>query len=137
RPSELLVVATFSLGNERYALETRYIREIARFTDYAPVAGAADFLVGITSLHGEILAVVDLRRFFGVPARGLTDLSRIVVLGAEHGELGLLADQAHEIAVLRLDELLPPLDVLPGGGRQYVRGVTRQAVVALDGALLL
>lgn len=134
---ELLEVAVFSLANERYAIETRLVREIVRFVDFTPVPGAADFLVGVTNLRGEILAVVDLRRFFDLPVRGLTDHSRVIVLGRPSTALGVLADQAHEVAVLPASEVLEPATAATHIGRQYVRGVTKDALVVLDANALL
>ncbi len=137
RAGELLVLATFALSGERYGIETRFVREIARFTDFTPVPGAGDFLVGVTNLRGEILAVVDLRKFFGLAGRGVTDLSRMLVLGEHSNEFGILGDQVHEIAALRADEVLEA--PAPGfrAGDHHVRGVTKDALIVIDGARLL
>jgi purine-binding chemotaxis protein CheW len=136
-PGEMLELVTFALANERYGIETGFVREIARFLDFTPVPGAGDFLVGVTNLRGEILAVINLRKFFGVSERGLTDLSRLVVLGHNRNEFGILADQVHDIAAVRDDEVLEPLASAPSVGRQYVRGVTKDALIVLAGARLL
>jgi purine-binding chemotaxis protein CheW len=143
-PGELLELVVFSLARERYALETRVVREIVRFSDFTPVPGAPDFLVGVTNLRGAILAVFDLRRFFDLPPKGLTDQSRVLVLGLGSGEgqdrrndLGVLADETHEVLGLRADEVLEPAATAPSIGRAYVRGVSRDAVVVLDGEKLL
>jgi len=133
----VLVLATFALASERYGIEVRFVREIARLLDYTPVPGVGDFVVGVTNLRGEILAVVNLRRFFGLSERGVTDLSRIVVLGDTRNELGILADQVHDIAALRDDEVLEPLASPSSAGRHHVRGVTKDALIVLDGAELL
>jgi purine-binding chemotaxis protein CheW len=137
RPGELLDLVVFVLARERYALETRVLREIVRFADFTPVPGAADFLVGVTNLRGEILPVIDLRRFFGLPDRGLTDQSRVLVLGLERRELGVLADEAHDMIRVRADAIFAPRATAPSGGRPYIRGFTDDAVVVLDGEKLL
>ncbi len=134
---EVLEVATFILANERYALETRHIREVVRFSEFTPVPGAPDFLVGLLNLRGEVLAVFDLRKFFGVPYKGVSDLSRVIVLGGERAELGVLADGAHEVMTLRIDEVFEPPGSVAGIGREYLRGVTKDALIVLDGAALL
>ena len=67
--SQILEIATFALANENYGVETRYVREVVRLSDYTPLPGAPAFLVGVLNLRGEILALIDLRTFFGVPAR--------------------------------------------------------------------
>jgi purine-binding chemotaxis protein CheW len=129
------VVATFRLAGERYAVEVRFVREIGRLVDLTPIPGAPEHLFGLTNLRGEILAVFDLRRFFGLSRGGLTDLSRIIVLGEERNELGLLADEAHEVVPLREEEILDPPSA--GTSRELVRGVTKDALILLDGAAVL
>jgi purine-binding chemotaxis protein CheW len=137
RADRVLTVVTFGLANERYAIETRHVREVARFTDFTPLPGAPDFLVGVLNLRGEVLAVVDLRKFFGVARQGVTDLARVLVLGGEHAAFGVLADEAHEVTALRTDEVLEPPGSVAGVGREYLRGVTADALIVLDGEVLL
>jgi len=136
-PGGVIEVATFLLGSERYAIEAKYVREVVRLEDFTAVPGAPEFLLGVTNLRGEILAVVDLRKFFGVPAKGLTDLSRLIVLGGQRAEFGILADQAEALLTLRAPEVLEPPESVAGIGREYLRGVTREALIVLDGARLL
>jgi purine-binding chemotaxis protein CheW len=135
--AEVLEVVTFGLANERYAVETRHVREVVRFADFTPVPGAPDFLVGLINLRGEVLAVFDLRRSFGVAASAPTDLARVIVLGNERAECGVLADAVHEVTVLRIDEVHEPPGSVAGAGRDYLRGVTAGALIVLDGAALL
>ena len=137
-PSEILEVASFTLAGESYAIETRYITRVVRLTDFTPVPGTPDFLGGVLNLRGEILALVDLRAYFGIPSMGLTDLSRIIVLGLERNEFGIMADQVDEVSTLRVDEVLDTPATLPGGGgRALLLGVTADARIVLDGAALL
>jgi purine-binding chemotaxis protein CheW len=133
----ILEIIAFALGNEQYALETRYVREVVRLTDCTPLPGAPPFLLGVLNLRGDILAVMDLRSFFGIAEQAPTDLSRVLVLGAERAELGLLADAAYEVRSLRADEVLEPPGSVAGIGREYLRGVTKEALIILDGTVLL
>ncbi|MEW5703567.1 MAG: chemotaxis protein CheW [Pseudomonadota bacterium] len=130
-------VVLFGLGKECYAIEARFVREVVRFSDYAPVPGTPEFIVGVTNLRGVSLAVVDLRRFFNVPQKGVTDLSRIIVLGTTQVEFGILADEAHGQIELTVNDILPVPDEVSGIGRAYLRGVTGEALIILDGAALL
>jgi purine-binding chemotaxis protein CheW len=137
RAAEVLQLAVFTLANERYGIETRFVREVVRLTDYTPVPGAPEFLVGVINLRGEILAVIDLRKFLGVAPRGVTDLSRVVVLGGERAEFGVLADTADEVLALRTDEVHEPPGTVTGIGREYLHGITAAALIVLDGSVLL
>jgi purine-binding chemotaxis protein CheW len=137
RQTEILEVVCFALANERYAVETRYVREVKELSDYTAIPGAPPFLLGVINLRGEILAVIDLRKFFTVVERGVTDQSRVVVLGSERAEFGVLADATHEVVTLRTEEVHEPPGSVAGIGREYLRGVSKDALIVLDGAVLL
>jgi purine-binding chemotaxis protein CheW len=134
---EVLEVATFTLADERYGLETAHVREVVRLTDYTPVPGAPGFLAGVVNLRGDILAVFDLRPFLGVAGGGVTGLSRAIVLGGARAEFGVLADAVHEVTAVPAGELHEPPASATGAGWQYLRGVTPDALIVLDGAALL
>jgi len=93
RGEEVLELVGFVLGGERYGIESRFVCEVARLSRLTPVPGTPAFVLGITNLRGEILALFDLRHLLGVTADGITDLGRIVVLGVHRREFGLLADK--------------------------------------------
>jgi purine-binding chemotaxis protein CheW len=135
--AEMVEFVTFVLANERYGIETRYVREAVRFVDVTPVPGAPDFLRGVANLRGDILAVIDLRKLFNLPQPGVTDRASILILGGEHAEFGIVVDAAQEVLTLPTEEILPAPDVVAGIARAYLRGVTRDALIVLNGAVLL
>jgi purine-binding chemotaxis protein CheW len=135
--SEVVPVVTFTLAGERYAVEARCVREVTRVGERTPVPGAPDFLVGVVNLRGEILAVFDLRKFFGLAPGAVTEQSRILVLGGDRAEFGVLADEAHEVGTLRTADVLEPPASVAGVSREYLRGVTAEALAVLDGDVLL
>jgi purine-binding chemotaxis protein CheW len=137
RGADVLEVITFSLAGEGYAIAARYVREVVRLTEPTPVPGTPDFLAGVINLRGEIVAVFDLRPFFGLTAGAEAGPSRIVILGGDRIEFGLLADTVQEVLPLRVEDILPPPDTVGGPGREYLRGVTAEALILLDGARLL
>ena len=135
--ADTLAVITFVLATERYAIETQYVREVVRLREFSPVPGAPDFVLGVANLRGEVLCLIDLRRFFDMPSTGVTDLSRMIVIGTERVEFGILVDETFEIAGLRPDDIVSPPESVAGAGREYLLGVTREALIVLDGAALL
>lgn len=136
-PGAGLDLIEFGLNKERYTIEARFVREIVRFTEYTPVPGTPEFLIGVTNLRGVILAVVDLRRFFNVSQKGVTDLSRVIVLGTARPEFGILADEVLGQIELPMSDILPVQNDLEQIGRAYLKGVTKDAIIVLNGATLL
>ena len=129
-------VLSFGLGSERYCLELKYVREVVRFVDFTPVPCTPEFVVGVTNLRGEVTCVIDVRKFFGLPEQGVTDLSRAIALGKDATELAILADRVFDVGALRAKDILRPPQS-SGVGHDYLLGVTSEAVIVLDGAALL
>jgi purine-binding chemotaxis protein CheW len=138
--AENLELVIFDLGPERYAVETGFVREVLRSPVCTPVPGAPEFVVGVMNLRGDIVAVFDIRRIFGMtpPARREGGAgSRVLVLGGERVEFGILADSVEEIQRLHRTALLETPGSVSGIAREYLRGVTADALIVLDGAVLL
>lgn len=123
-------VLEFRLAAERYAVETRFVDGVHPLGNLTPLPCTPAFLQGIVNLRGQVVAVLSLKRFFGLPEQGLTDLHRIVLLAG--AEMGLLADMTVAVSRIGLADLQPPLPAAGGIGAQYVRGVTPAGIVVLD-----
>jgi purine-binding chemotaxis protein CheW len=136
-PADVIETLGFRLGQERYAVESKYVREVVRLVDFTPVPGGPDFLIGVVNLRGHILAVANLHEFLCAPHQGLTDLGYAIVLGNDRPELGILADEAHELRAIPLATIGDPPPSIAGIGREHLLGVTSDALVVLDGARLL
>ena len=129
-------VATFDLVNEHYAIEARYVLEVIRLRDLTPLPRSPVFLLGLSNVRGTVLAIYDLRPLLGIEVRGLSDLTRIVVLGHDAPDMGILADAVHEVVALPLARLRPAPRPAESGNR-YIRGVFDNRLIVLDGARLL
>jgi purine-binding chemotaxis protein CheW len=128
----VLELLEFSVAPERYAVENRYVREICPLKELTPLPCTPRFVLGIVNVRGRILPVYDLKKFFDLPERGLTDLHRIILVGNGDVELGLLADVMVGVRTLPLASLQPSLPTLTGIREDYLKGVTADRLVVLD-----
>ena len=136
RATDTLEVVTFGLSRGRFALPTRLVLEALRLTSYTPVPRTPDFVLGVTNLRGAILPIFDLRNALGVAASGITDLSRLLVLGRDEAEFALVVDRVHEVLTLELATLVKADGVDRGAG-SLVRAITPDGISVLDGDALL
>ncbi|MDP3910839.1 MAG: chemotaxis protein CheW [Gemmatimonadales bacterium] len=133
---DMLEVLTFTLANETYAVESRYVVAVFRLTDLSPLPGAEPPVFGVTAWRGELLTILDLRAALGLSVTALNDLSRVIVLGEERPAFGILADAARELVTLAASDVRqPPARV--AARREYLRGVTSEAVLVLEATKLL
>ncbi|HEY3854290.1 MAG TPA: chemotaxis protein CheW [Verrucomicrobiae bacterium] len=133
----MLELLAFQLAAESYALETRWVREVSNFKDLTPLPCCPPFVLGIVNMRGRILPVLDLRKFFDLPEKGITDLHRIVFVGGNGLELGLLADSIVGVRSIPASDLQATLPTLDGIRGDYLKGVTAERLVVLDMARIL
>lgn len=132
-----LEVVEFLLAHETYSIESLYVREVYPLKELTPLPGTPSFVLGVINVRGQILSVIDLKKFFDLPERGLTDLNRVIIISNEHMEFGLLADALLGVRSLPLTDVQPSLPTLTGIREEYLRGITDERVVILDAEKLL
>jgi purine-binding chemotaxis protein CheW len=137
RPEEQLEVVEFLLAHERYAIESSFVREVSPLRQLTPLPGTPPFVLGIINLRGTIVSIVDLKKFFDLPVKGLTDFNKVIIIGDERMEFGLLVDAVSGVHRIALAEIQAPLPTLTGIRREYLKGVTGERLVILDGAQIL
>lgn len=135
--NERLEVVEFLLAYERYAVESRYIREVYPLENLTPLPCTPAFVLGIVNLRGEILSVIDIKKFFDLPEQGLTDLNKLVVLCSGNMLFGILADAIIGVRRIPIAGIQPSLPTLTGIREAYLRGVTPDRTVILDAEKLL
>jgi purine-binding chemotaxis protein CheW len=125
-------VLEFILANEHYAMETIHIREVYPMREFAQIPGTPPFVLGLINIRGQILSVVDIRRFFDLPVKGLSDLNRVMVIETPKMEMGVLADRIIGVRHVSQEALQPSLPTLTGIRAEYLRGISRDGLVVLD-----
>ncbi len=142
---EYIEVVEFLLAYERYGIESSYVREVYPLKEFTPLPCTPPFVLGIINVRGRILSVIDIKKFFDLPEKGLGDLNKVIILHSEGPvlsevegmEFGILADVVLGVHNVLLSELQPSLPTLTGIREEYLKGVTGERVVILDAEKLL
>lgn len=129
---EALRVVEFMLAHERHAVETAWVREVCPLKEITPVPCTPPFVTGIINVRGRIVTVIDLKRFFDLPATGITDLNKVLIVSAGNMEAGFLADAVIGERQIDPQELQASLPTLTGIRAEYLHGVTSERLVVLD-----
>jgi purine-binding chemotaxis protein CheW len=127
----VLELLEFGLASERYAIERRYVQEVQSLRDLTPLPCTPPFMLGIVNVRGRIVPVLDLKKFFELPERGLTDLHRTIIVRGHDLEIGLLADVITGISAVPAESLQPSLPTLTGIRADYLKGIIDGRLVVL------
>lgn len=134
---ECLEIVAFTMAHERYGVETRFVREVQQLRELTPIPGTPPFVLGILNLRGHVVSLVDLKKFFSLPDRGLSDINHVVLLSCAEMEFGILADTLLGVRRLPAEELQGALSTFSGRRKDYLLGVARDGTVVLDARQIL
>jgi chemotaxis signal transduction protein len=130
-------LAVFERLGVRYGIDPRYVFEVARAPRPTALPKSERHWLGVTSLHGELIAIADLP----------------VLLGSDHAStasehetvmLLVLGDQARELAI-EIDCVLEPVSTVDQLAQQphadaassLIEGITEDGLRVVRGDLLL
>lgn len=102
---------SFQLHGQHYAVLLSRVSEVIRDCVPTPVPGAADDLLGICHLRGNIVPMMDGRRRLGLSGNAASDpaTSRIVVCVHEMHRVGVRVDAVGDLLQPKLEAIeLPP-----------------------------
>jgi purine-binding chemotaxis protein CheW len=100
--SEAMELLLFSIAGEQYALTIESIVEITRPRSATRVPNSPESVVGIISLRGTVVTILDIRRKLGHPPLFTpTDDTRIIVVEFRGETSGFLVDRVSR--VIRMD----------------------------------
>lgn len=134
---ESLEVLEFYLSGERYAIDMEYVSEVSLLRHLTILPGTPDFILGIISIRGRVVSVTDLRVFFNLPRRGLSDYNKIIVLSDKTMEFAILADQVQGVSRQNIMQMQPPPESVHGIGKEYVKGIFPGTLIFIDAKAVL
>jgi purine-binding chemotaxis protein CheW len=131
---------TFTLDQETYAVPVRYVTEIVRLQKTYVVPDVPAYVRGVINLRGKVIPVMDIRRRFGMPDRGYTDRTVVVVIEYNESPTGLVVDAVSEVIEIPAEQIEPPRVSAGESRASMVSGVALRAeavLFVLDVAQLL
>jgi purine-binding chemotaxis protein CheW len=95
----------FRLGGDSFAAPVAVIREILKLPPITHVPRASRHVLGIVSVRGLVVTLLDLRRLLQLEEAPIGPRSRILLVATDEETLGLLVDEVFEV------HRLPEMDV--------------------------
>ena len=132
RSVELL---TFSLGTEEFAFKVAEVQEILRLQKMTKVPTLQNYVIGITSLRGKIIPVLDLKARLNLkhsgeaPEYGTEEnpggnrKAKILIIDGPQGFIGATIDRVMGVVRIAKDRVLEPPAHLNEAEIKYIEGI--------------
>jgi purine-binding chemotaxis protein CheW len=115
----------FVLAGETYAVQIAHVAEILRPPPITEVPRAPRTVLGVVSVRGRLVTVVDLRRRFRLPEAPVDRRTRVLLSESAAGEqIGLLVDEVQQVWRLASEEI-ETANVLGGEQPAHIAGIGR------------
>lgn len=119
----------FLLGSDVYAAPVALVREILKPPPLTPVPRAPHQILGIVSVRGQLVTVIDLRRRLRLAEAPVSRRARILLVDGDMGEvMGVFVDEVLQVYRLSESEIEPATMALGGEVAGYIAGIARPAV---------
>lgn len=113
---------TFSLGNEFYGIEIKYVTEIIGLQPITEIPELPEYIKGIINLRGKIIPVMDVRLRFQKQFREYNDRTCVIVIDIQNIAIGLIVDSVAEVMNIS-DEEISSVPNISKGGNRYIKGI--------------
>jgi len=98
-------VVVFTLGDQGFAINVDKTREILRWTGVRPVPQSHPAMLGITTVRGEVIPLIDLRIYLNITPTVSKEQSKVIVTEFNQMKLGFVVDGVERIYRIHSEEL--------------------------------
>jgi purine-binding chemotaxis protein CheW len=120
----------FNLAGDTYGVHIALIAEILKPPPMTEVPRAPRNVIGVLSVRGRLVTVVDLRRRFRLPEAPTDHKTRILLVDRGDELIGLRVDEVLQVHRLA-DSQIEPANVLGGDQPAHILGIGRPEGVIL------
>lgn len=114
---------TFSIENEYYGIEIKYVTEIIGVQVITEVPELPIYIKGIINLRGKIIPVIDIRLRFKKSEKDYSDRTCIIVIDIKDISVGLIVDNVSEVITITDDNIVAPPNMKTGFNSKYIKGI--------------
>ncbi len=121
---EKIKILVFRIGDEDYAVRMTDLQEILKMHEITTIPRAPRHLMGITSLRGKVIPVIDPRIRLKVETVDSSE-PRIIVLSGEGCPVGIKVDRITGMFMIKPEEIMPSLNTLTDEESRFIDSVVR------------
>jgi purine-binding chemotaxis protein CheW len=115
----------FLLSGEEYVIAVEQVNEVLKMWSLTPVPNAPDHILGVSSLRGTMLTIIDLGKRLGLGPAAMNEKSRVVVVTVDDEKVGFIVDRVTGVVKLS-PGLVRAVPETVEHGVEFLRGIARK-----------
>ncbi len=123
--SAITEMITFYLGNALYGIDILKVQEINKLMDWTPVPRSEEYVLGILSLRGSIVTVLDLGKRLGTVNTKRANSSRNIIVKSGNNCMGFLVDGIGDVVAIEPEQICAAPANVNGVQGKFFNGVLR------------
>jgi len=112
KSEQRVVVVTFRLGNQTYALPISRVHQIIEMVAITPLPHVNPLILGVITFHGELVPVVNMRHLLGLEEIPLHLHTPIILMKVSKRLVGLIVDNVLDVLERPFDQVVDPNKIL-------------------------
>lgn len=115
-------LCTFNVEQLFVGIEISCIQEILHMPPLTPVPLASESVLGLMSLRGQIVPVIDLRQRLGLSPMSSQQTCFVVLIRTDDGPVSLVVDHVGDVVEVDADAFEPIPETMRADIRPFIRG---------------
>lgn len=133
----MIDIVTFKLAGERYAIESCYVEEVYPLEQVTSLPNTPSFVYGVINVRRKVVSVINLKKIFDLPESTSNNKEKAIILDNKRMQFAILVDEIEGVNKISENNLQHSLPTLTGIRSEYLKGLTNEPLIVLDGNKLL
>jgi purine-binding chemotaxis protein CheW len=93
----IIPIVVFQLGQQQFGFHLEYVKRIIRMVAITAIPKSPPWMEGIINLQGQVIPVINLRKYLGLPNKKIMLNDRLLIVDYEESLIALITDDTLEV----------------------------------------
>jgi purine-binding chemotaxis protein CheW len=122
RETKFTRYSVFSLADKLFAIEISHVKEVIKYPNITALPNVEATIIGISSLRGTLIPVIDLRHILGLVIREKKESDMVLLLEGYNMSIGIIVERVLDFANIEDIKIQIPSRSINPRIANYIRG---------------
>ncbi len=122
----------FVLSRQLFAFDVGYVEEVFQIKSILPIPGTPPYIVGIASLRGPLISIIDLRQLCNLHEKAVMGSDKTLIVKTNAMRVGVMTDEVSGLEFIPDSDISPESPIFSHIPRRFVEGITRDGTIILS-----